>query len=194
MFNKLFYKMQGFGTAEENYLPEEKFFSNVIGYTDIKKLFYKSIISKDPINILLTGPPSCSKTAFLLDLLKRLSKAFFVDGVGVSGAGMIDHLFDNDIKYLLIDEIDKMKKNDQAVLLNVMETGILAQTKLNGKTRQKKMKLWIFATSNDIGKLSAPLRSRFIELHLKEYSYEEFIEIVCRLFEKKFHMNTDLAL
>ncbi len=39
----------------------------------------------------------------------------------------------------------------------------------------------------------APLRSRFMELHLKEYSYGEFIEIVCHLFEKKFHMNTDLA-
>ena len=67
-----------------------------------------------------------------------MSKAFFVDGVGVSGAGMIDHLFNNDIKYLLIDEIDKMKKNDQAALLNVMETGILSETKLKGKTRQKR--------------------------------------------------------
>jgi Holliday junction DNA helicase RuvB len=55
------------------------------------------------------------------------------------------------------------------------------------------MKLWIFATSNDIDKLAAALRSRFIELHLKEYSCEEFMHIVCRLLEKKFHMNTELA-
>ena len=74
-----------------------------------------------------------------------------------------------------------------------METGIPSETKLKAETRQKKMKLWIFATSNDIGKLSAPLRSRFMVLHLKEYSYEEFIEIVCRMLEKKLHMNTDLA-
>jgi hypothetical protein len=59
---------------------------------------------------------------------------------------------------------------------------ILSETKLKGKTRQKRMKLWIFATSNDIGKLSAALRPRFMELPLKEYSYEEFIEIVCDCF------------
>ena len=145
------------------------------------------------MNVLLTGPPSSCKTVFLLEMLEGFKDAYFIDASGISGPGMINHLFTNHTKYLLIDEIDKMKKIDQAALLNVMETGILSETKLKGKTRQKKMKLWIFATSNDIGKLSAPLRSRFMELHLKEYSYEEFIEIVCRLFEKKFHMNTDLA-
>ena len=87
-------------------------------------------------------------------MLEGLNNVFFVDAVGVSGAGMIDHLFSNNTKYLLIDEIDKMKKIDQAALLNVMETGILSETKLKGKTRQKKIKLWIYATSNDIERLS----------------------------------------
>ena len=71
-----------------------------------------------------------------------------------------------------------VKKNDQAALLNVMETGILSETKLKGKTRQKKMKLWIFsAASNEATRLIPPLRSRFMELHLEEYSFDEFIEI-----------------
>jgi Holliday junction DNA helicase RuvB len=173
--------------------PEEKFFENIVGYSDIKKLLFKSVVSKHPVNILLTGPPSSSKTAFLLDMLDGLDNAYYIDAVSVSGAGIIDHLFSNNTKYLLIDEIDKMKKIDQSALLNVMETGILSETKLKGKTRQKRMKLWIFATSNDIDKLSAPLRSRFMELHLKEYSCEEFMHIVCRLLEKKFRMNTELA-
>jgi replication-associated recombination protein RarA len=85
-----------------------------------------------------------------------------------------------------------MKKNDQASLLNVMEKGILSKTKL-GNTRQKKMKLWIFATSNNVERLSVPLRSRFMELHLEEYSYEEFREIACRLFKKRYHMNIELS-
>ena len=90
-------------------------------------------------------------------MLEGLDDTYFIDAVGASGAGMTEHLFSNNTKYLLIDEIDKMKKNDQAALLNVMETGILSETKL-GKTRQKKMKLWIFVQAMNIEKLSAPLR------------------------------------
>jgi Holliday junction DNA helicase RuvB len=150
-------------------------------------------VSNEPISILLTGPPSSSKTVFLLEMLEGLDDAYFIDAVGASGAGMTDHLFSNNTKYLLIDEIDKMKKNDQATLLNAMETGIISETKLNGKTRQKKMKLWIFATSNNVERLSGPLRSRFMELHLDEYTYEEFSEIIRRLFKKRYHLDVDIS-
>jgi Holliday junction resolvasome RuvABC ATP-dependent DNA helicase subunit len=193
MFKNLFKKIAVFGTTEQKLSTEEKFFYNVVGYSDIKKLLLKSVASKDPVHILLTGPPSCSKTVFLLEMLEGLDDTYFVDAAGVSGAGMTDHLFSNNTKYLLIDEIDKMKKIDQAVLLNVMETGIVSETKLKGKTRQKKMKLWIFATSNDVEKLSEPLRSRFMELHLEEYTYEEFIEIIRRLLKRRYHLDTDVS-
>jgi Holliday junction DNA helicase RuvB len=110
--------------------PEERFFSNIVGYSDIKKLMMRSIISKEPSHILLTGPPASSKTIFLLEMDKGLDHAYFIDGVSSSGAGMVDYLFDHQsIKYLLIDEIDKMKVSDQVALLNVMETGILSETK-----------------------------------------------------------------
>lgn len=172
---------------------EEKFFSNVVGYPEIKKLLLRSIVSKEPVNILLTGPPSSSKTIFLLQMLEGLDDSYFVNSVGASGAGMTDHLFNNSTKYLLIDEIDKMKKSDQAALLNVMETGILSETKLKRKTRQKKIKLWIFATSNDVERLSGPLRSRFFELHLEEYTFQEFSEIVQRLLTRRYHMSIELS-
>ena len=177
----------------ENPTEEEIFFSNVIGYPEIKKLLLKAIVVKEPIHILLSGPPSSSKTVFLLELLGGMHYAYFVDAVGASGAGMVDYLFTNKTKYLLIDEIDKMKKSDQAALLNVMETGLLSETKLKGKTRQKKMNLSIFATSNEVAGLSAPLRSRFMELHLEEYTYEEFMEIVRRLLEKRFRLDSTIS-
>ena len=141
----------------------------------------------------MTGPPASSKTIFLLELLEGLDDAYFIDAVGASGPGMMGYMFSNDVKYLLIDEIDKMKKNDQAALLNVMETGILSETKLKGRTRQKKMKLWIFATSNAVERLSTPLRSRFMELHLHEYSYEEFVEICRRLLNKRHRLTVDIS-
>lgn len=194
MFKNLFKKIDAvFGDHEQKITPEEKFFLNVVGYSEIKRLLLRSIVSKEPVSILLTGPPSSSKTVFLLEMSEGLDDTYFIDAVGASGAGMTEYLFSNNTKYLLIDEIDKMKKNDQATLLNVMETGILSETKLKGKTRQKRMKLWIFATSNDVERLSGPLRSRFMELHLEEYTYEEFIEIVRRLFKKRYHLDANLS-
>lgn len=173
--------------------PEEKFFQEVVGYPELKRLFMKSIISREPVHILLTGPPASSKSLFLLKLGEGLDKSYFIDAVGASGPGMVEYMFRNDTKYLLVDEIDKMKKNDQATLLNVMETGILSETKLRGKTRQKKMSLWIFATSNEAEKLTKPLRSRFMELHLNEYSYEEYVEICQRLLNKKYRLPSELS-
>ena len=173
--------------------PQDKLFSNIVGYQDIKKLLLKSVISKEPVSILLTGPSGSSKTAILLDLLNGLDEAFFIDGTSVTSAGIMDYMFKHDTKYLLIDEIDKMKAKDQAVLLNVMETGIICETKLNGKTRRKKMNLWIFATSNNADKLSSALRSRFMELFLKEYSFEEFTEIVRILLNNRYGLNENIS-
>lgn len=193
MFKTLFKKIDSFVSHGNDLNPEEKFFSNVVGYPDIKKLLLKSVVAKEPVHILLTGPPSSSKTVFLIEMLHGLDDAFFIDAVGSSGAGMIDHLFNHKTTYLLIDEIDKMKKSDQAALLNIMETGILSETKLKGKTRQKKIKLWIFATSNDIQRISPPLRSRFMQLGLEEYTYEEFTEIVRRILKKKYHIDSTIS-
>src|SRR5574341_619380 len=189
MFKNLFKRFSNMETVS----TEEKFFQEVVGYPELKRLFMKSIISREPVHILLTGPPASSKSLFLLKLGEGLDNAYFIDAVGASGSGMVEYLFRNDTKYLLVDEIDKMKKNDQATLLNVMETGILSETKLRGKTRQKKMSLWIFATSNEVEKLTKPLRSRFMELHLNEYSYEEYIEICQRILNKKYRLPSELS-
>ena len=103
---------------------------------------------------------------------------------------MIDYLFRtiSSTKYfILIDEIDKMKVNDQVALLNVMETGILSETKSKRTkgSRQQKMNLWIFATSNDSERLSKPLKSRFSVFSLPEYTLEEFSEIAITVTRKK---------
>jgi MoxR-like ATPase len=51
---------------------------------------------------------------------------------------MIDYIFENIPKYILIDEIDKMQNTDQAFLLNLMETGIVSETK-HQKTRRQRL-------------------------------------------------------
>lgn len=193
MFKTLF-KRLGIEHEADIRPPEEKFFSGIVGYSDLKKLFMRSIISKEPSHILLTGPPSSSKTIFLLQMMKGLDNSYFTDGTGTSGVGMVDYLFEHpSTKYLLIDEIDKMKKSDQVALLNVMETGILSSTKVR-KTRQLEMSLWIFATSNSLDDLSRPLKSRFLIFHLPEYKYEEFVEISINLLNERYKIEDRTAL
>ena len=92
----------------------------------------------------------------------------------------IDYLFENRPRYLLLDKIDKMAAKDQAFLLNLMETGIVTETKY-GKTRQAEIKTSVFATCNDPRKLSSPLQSRFFIVELDQYTYEQFHEITLRL-------------
>ncbi len=123
----------------------------------------------------------------LLDHFK--GKAYFVDGSTASGMGIIDYLFEHtDLKFLLIDEIDKLSKKDQKVLLNVMETGILSDVKAkrSKSARQTHMHLSIYATSNDSSNILTPLLSRFVKLNLPVYSLETFTEICHKLLSRKY--------
>ena len=82
----------------------------------------------------LSGPPASAKTIFLMSFRQRLKDSYFIDGGNTTKAGIIDYLFNHRPLYLLADEIDKMSPRDQTFLLNLMETGIITETKY-GKTR-----------------------------------------------------------
>ena len=133
-------------------------FSDIIGYNDVKRLVRMALDSDEQSHILLSGPPASAKTMFL-ESLSKLKSSYFVDGTSTTKAGLIDCLFANSPKYLLIDEIDKMSTKDQAMLLNLMETGIVSETKHN-KTRIAHMKTSVFATSNNVNDIITPLQSR----------------------------------
>jgi holliday junction DNA helicase RuvB len=114
-----------------------------------------------------------------------LKYSYFIDGGNATKAGILDYLFKNRAPYLLIDEIDKMSHRDQTFLLNLMETGIITETKY-GKTRQAGIKTSVFATCNDPRKLSSALQSRLFIIEPEPYTYEEFYEITVHLLDKNF--------
>jgi Holliday junction resolvasome RuvABC ATP-dependent DNA helicase subunit len=184
--------------VNQRFIPaEERFFDSIVGYSDLKKLLMKAIVSKEQIHILLTGPPATSKTVFLLEMHRGIkNNVYFVDGTSTSGAGMIDFLFDNpNTEYLLIDEVDKINKRDQTALYNVMESGIISETK-SAKAkgyRQRKIKLKIFATANELEKLQKPFKSRFMEFYLPEYTWEEFLKIAKKLLQSRYELNEVVA-
>jgi replication-associated recombination protein RarA len=154
-------------------------FEEVIGYHDIKRLFGMAISADEPVHILLFGPPASAKTVFMRSLMK-LPSSYFTDGTNSTKAGMIDYIFEHKPKYILIDEIDKMQNRDQAFLLNLMETGIVSETKYQ-RTRSMEAKTWIFASSNNSNNLIPALRSRFFTIKLEPYTYQQFCEVTQRL-------------
>jgi len=141
------------------------------GYLDAQKgLFRMALVSGSRTHILLVRPPASAKTMFLTSLLRSLKNAYFVDSGNTTKAGMIEYLFENQPRYLLIDEIDKSAPKHQTFLLSLMETGIISETKY-GKTREIKVHTSVFATCNDTGKLFGPLLSRFFNVELEPYTY-----------------------
>jgi hypothetical protein len=80
----------------------------------------------------------------LTSLMHQLKNSYFADVGSSSKAGMMDYLLTNKPRYLLVDEIDKMTCRDQIFLLNLMETGIVSETK-SGKTRSAQMITSVFA-------------------------------------------------
>jgi Holliday junction DNA helicase RuvB len=163
-----------FSNCDLSYI-NEILFEDIVGYNDIKQIFKMSLESDKPVHILLVGPPASAKTLFMLECMK-LERSFFTLGSHSTKAGMIDYLFENRPRYLLIDEIEHMPYKDQTILLSLMETGILSETK-SQKTRNTQLKTWVFATCNNKERLLTPILSRFMIFHLKPYNRSKFIEI-----------------
>jgi MoxR-like ATPase len=176
--------------SEKQQEEKDKLFEDIIGYDDIKRLFRMAINANDPVHILLIGPPASAKTLFMRTLT-QLQNSYFTDGGNSTKAGMIDYIFNNEPKYLLIDEIDKMSTKDQTFLLNLMETGIVSETK-HGKTRTIHMKTWVFASSNNITNITRPLKSRFFPIKFKPYTYEQFYEITVKVLKRQ-NINEEIA-
>ena len=158
---------------------EDKFFADIYGYDNIKKLFRMALESNHTCSILLTGPPASAKTLFLQSLMK-LKDSYFIDCSNATKSGIVDYVFEQKPKYLLLDELDKLSRKDQTFLLNLMETGIVSETKYN-KTRRMEIKTSVFATSNSVEKIIATLQSRFFIVKLEAYTYEQFYGITVRL-------------
>lgn len=144
----------------------------------IKENIFRVLLSKEQVNVLLIGPPATSKTLFMIVIREQCNDVCYFDAPNTSGAGLIEVLYKNQkSKILIIDEIDKLKKNDLNSLLGLLNNGKIDKS-LKGVTYNFSMHCKIFATSNSNTKLSKPVRSRVQEYHLPEYSDDEYIEVV----------------
>jgi holliday junction DNA helicase RuvB len=138
--------------------------------------------SHENYNLLLCGPPASAKTLFLLGIL-QCRKGVYFDGSNTTNR-ILDVLEEERPRVICIDELDKMPRQFQEKLLNFLESG---QIKVDQIRRQCDFKIKgakVYATCNEISKLSKPLQSRFRHLHLHPYSQEQFLEVSVKVLPK----------
>ncbi len=153
---------------DNNNIAIDELFNNIIGYDAAKNLLRRVLKADKPIHVLLVGPPASAKTEFLLEI-EKLDGAYLTIGPQVSKAGLTNLLFQHDIRYLIIDEIEDLNDENIAILLFLMQNQMVVETKY-GRTREKESKTWVFGTCNDTKRLREALLSRFFVLRFKPYT------------------------
>ena len=177
---------------EEEVTPPD-IFSIIIGHDEKKEILSRSLNSEKPLHCLLHGSPASAKT-LMLEELTRLPRNHFVLGSALTKAGLYDVLFTERPRYLLLDELDKMDDaSNLSALLSLMERGYIAETKYR-RHRQLRLKTWVFASANRINKIPRELMSRFIKLRFRDYTQDEFMEVVVNILRDREGFTEPLAL
>lgn len=111
--------------------------------------------------------------------------------------GLLDHLINHgdlkNVRFICLDELDKMPKRYQYGILNALESGIMKETKFR-RSREVNLKdVTFFATANYFDKIIEPLQTRFLTVEIPPYTNEEFNQISFKLLTQKYKVNLDLA-
>lgn len=163
-------------TAQDQAL---EFFSNIYGLAGMKENLFRALVSDKQINVLLVGPPATSKTLFMTTIQQKCNNVFYFDASNTTGAGLIEELYNNRrTRLVIIDEIDKLKKNDMSCLLGLLNDGRIVKSLKQIRYDFRIENIKVFATSNTLVNLSKPVRSRFQVYHLDEYTDEDFLNVV----------------
>jgi MoxR-like ATPase len=97
---------------------------------------------------------------------------------------ILDVLEEERPRVICIDELDKMSRQFQNQLLNFLENERIKVDKQRKSYDFEIKDAKVFATSNEINRLSKPLQSRFRRLHLPPYTEEQFLEVSAKVLPK----------
>ena len=166
----------------------------VVGFEDIKEAIALAVESRRRINFLLEGPPACAKSIMLEGVRSAVPDAYIAFGSRTSAAGLSDALFERQPSVLLLDEADKMENEVYSVLLGLMESGEVLETK-SRKSRGIKLDTLIIAACNSSAKMPREFLSRFaLHVHFPTYSRDEFIDVCLGFLTRAEGCPPDLAM
>jgi len=178
-------------TAEQE-IPRD-LFQIVIGHDEKKDIVSRSLAAVKPVHCLLWGTVASAKTLFL-DEIARLPQSRFILGSSLTRAGLLDILFNERPRYLIIDELEKIEHTENlAALLSLMERGVVTETKYR-RHRTVRLKTWVFASCNEIQRLPKELMSRFTPLRFRDYIPDEFIEVTVKVLVEREGVSENIAI
>jgi len=149
----------------------------VVGFDDIKEAIAQTVEARRRTNFLLEGPPACAKSIMLEGVRSAVPDAYIAFGSRTSAAGLSDALFEHQPSVLLMDEADKMENDVYSVLLGLMESGEVLETK-SRKSRGIVLNTMVIAACNSSAKMPREFLSRFaLHIHFPTYSRQEFIAV-----------------
>jgi len=169
-------------------------FSPIVGYDDLKRYLTLAINGRRKVNFLLEGPPSSGKTLFLMCLQEGLgNRCYFATGSRVSDAGLTEALLLYQPEVLLLDEVDKMEMKAYSVLLSLMETGDVLETKYHRHGGIRLDTIVVGALNSSL-RLPPELLDRFeYHLHFPAYTCQEFLSVVRAYLGRNEEIDPDLA-
>jgi Holliday junction DNA helicase RuvB len=173
--------MKLFGLFNKHSTPSA--FDKIQGYDDLKQIVSRVLYAEDNYNLLFIGPPASSKTLFLQGILEIRKDAVYFDGSNTTNR-ILDVLEEKRPKIILLDELDKMGKSWQNQLLNFMESGRVDVEQQRKQYHFEIKGAKVFATCNEIKRLSKPLQSRFRKLFLPRYTEEQFLDVSEKVLPK----------
>jgi replication-associated recombination protein RarA len=165
----------------------------VVGFNDLKQALAVAVEARHRTHFILEGPPASGKSALLEGVRAAVPDAYMAFGSRTSAAGLADVLFEHQPSVLLLDELDKMRQDSYAVLLGLMESGEVLETKAK-KTRGVVLNTLVLAACNSSGKMPPELLSRFaLHAHFPHYTREEFLQVVEGFLPRSEGCPPDLA-
>ncbi|MBA7623783.1 hypothetical protein ES703_31182 [subsurface metagenome] len=165
----------------------------VVGFDDLKDAIARAVESRHRINFLLEGPPACAKSIMLEGVRSAIPDAYIAFGSRTSAAGLSDALFEFQPSVLLLDEADKMDNDCYSVLLGLMESGEVLETK-SRKSRGIRLETMVLAACNSSAKMPVEFLSRFaLHAHFPKYTREEFIEVCMGFLTRAESCPPDIA-
>ncbi len=164
----------------------------VVGYEDVKEEIAFSVEQRNHLHWMFEGPPASAKSVFLEAIRSAVPDAFMVFGIRTTAAGLSQELFSLRPPVLLLDEIDKCKNEVWNLLLGLLETGEILDTKYGG-SRGIRFDVQAFGACNDPSGMSDSFLSRFTQLRFPAYTRDEFAQVSRALLSTRYGAGEEIA-
>ncbi|MFH1485222.1 MAG: ATP-binding protein [Chloroflexota bacterium] len=166
----------------------------VVGFEDIKMTLAQSVSARRRTHFMLEGPPACAKSLMLEGLRAAVPDAYIVFGSRTSAAGLSNALFEQQPGVLLMDEADKMENDVFSVLLGLMESGEVIETK-SKSSRGVKLETMVVAACNSSAKMPPEFLSRFaLHVQFPAYTRQEFLDVCHGFLTRAEGCDQEIAL